>query len=406
MTYASLSPEERKSSRDFVDAIVDGVKKSMYGLDDVIRLCLISVYSDGHVLLEGNPGLGKTQLVKTLSYVLNLDFGRIQFTPDLMPTDIIGTEMPSGTGEGYVLTFTFQPGPVFRNLLLADEINRATPKTQSALLEAMAERQVTVGGKCYHVPLGELKETKDDKTDEMMPFMVLATQNPIDHEGTYQLPEAQSDRFMFKILMPVPGGDVLDLIMAKDTGVIDPNAAKAKTKESVRAVCEFKVSLQWYQDLREYIRRMEPDPIVREHIKNLFLVTNNRSNESDSLDKKSRETRQELVNMIEYGLGPRAATAMMRGTKAWCLFFETTIWADNIALAKVIIPTLRHRVKLRYDGYEDYRGKYPGMPDARLLDYYLRDLCNACAPVQDGHAREQSKSFKRELDKIVKNIVY
>lgn len=182
--------------QQIVHSIVQEVAQEMYEVDDVTRLCLVALYTKGHVLLEGNPGLGKTELVKTLGRTLQLPDGRIQFTPDLMPSDITGTQMPDPDN---VERLKFQHGPLFTSLLLADEVNRATPKTQSAMLEAMAEKQVTVLGVTYGLGGFTYGEHRDRSKVRVVypsnidrPFMVLATQNPIDHEGTYDLPEAQS----------------------------------------------------------------------------------------------------------------------------------------------------------------------------------------------------------------------
>ena len=172
------------------------IGKGIIGQKEIIDNVLIAIFSGGNVLLEGMPGLGKTQLVKTISKVLNLKFSRIQFTPDLMPADVVGTNLI--VKENDSTKFKFEEGPVFTNLLLADEINRATPKTQSALLEAMGEKSVTVGKITYNMP---------------KPFMVLATQNPIEQEGTYPLPEAQLDRFQFKVKVDFPSLDELSKIM-------------------------------------------------------------------------------------------------------------------------------------------------------------------------------------------------
>src|SRR5437879_2646550 len=171
------------------------------GQERVIRELLLALFAGGHVLLEGVPGLGKTLLVRTLSDALHLRFQRIQFTPDLMPADVIGTNVVVESPEGQ-RKFEFQPGPIFANLVLADEINRATPKTQSALLEAMQERSVTVAGKTY---------------DLGRPFFVLATQNPLEMEGTYPLPEAQLDRFLFKLLVKFPSAEQIEMILDRTT---------------------------------------------------------------------------------------------------------------------------------------------------------------------------------------------
>ena len=180
--------EEVASFQRVFSTAVDHIHKSIIGQNDAIEYALIGLVAGGHVLLEGAPGLGKTRLVKTLSRVFNLQFSRIQFTPDLMPADILGTTMMSQNDRNE-RSFAFQPGPIFGNIVLADEVNRGTPKTQSALLEAMEERQVTADGVTHPMPA---------------PFMVLATQNPIEYEGTFPLPEAQLDRFLIRIHLGYP----------------------------------------------------------------------------------------------------------------------------------------------------------------------------------------------------------
>ncbi len=186
-------------------AIEEELGKLIVGQQDLVRSVLIALIAGGHVLLEGQPGLGKTVLVRSLARVLDLSFSRVQFTPDLMPADVTGTHIVTEDESGR-RRFEFQPGPIFANLLLADEINRATPKTQSALLEAMQERQVTVGERTRPLP---------------RPFFVLATQNPIELEGTYPLPEAQLDRFFFKLLVPFPGPTELAEIARRTTGATE-----------------------------------------------------------------------------------------------------------------------------------------------------------------------------------------
>src|SRR5579859_3657771 len=196
---AELSAED---FRTMADALVGQVHRVIVGQEDVTRLVLIGVIAGGHVLLEGVPGLGKTMLIRSLGQALHLSFSRIQFTPDLMPADITGTTVME-EDDGGRRAFRFQQGPVFANLILADEINRATPKTQSALLEAMQEKTVTSGGQTHKLKL---------------PFFVLATQNPLDMEGTYPLPEAQLDRFLFKININFPTARELVEILGRTTG--------------------------------------------------------------------------------------------------------------------------------------------------------------------------------------------
>ena len=195
------------------------IGKVIVGHTDIVHGVLTCLFVGGHALLEGVPGLGKTLLVRTLSQVLELNFNRIQFTPDLMPSDIIGTNLINETPEGKRV-FTFQPGPLFAQIVLADEINRATPKTQSALLEAMQEHSITVGGTIHR-----LKE----------PFFVMATQNPIEQEGTYPLPEAQLDRFFFKLLVPFPGATDLAEIARRTTGATEAELHPVASGEDLAA---------------------------------------------------------------------------------------------------------------------------------------------------------------------------
>ncbi len=247
-------------ARRHTTAVIDAVAEELYGLETVIKLSLAALLSGGHVLLEGNPGLGKTELVKRLAQVMNLKAGRIQFTPDLMPADITGTLMPTGNGG-----LRFQSGPIFTSLLLADEINRATPKTQSAMLEAMAEKKVTVLGEEHALP---------------SPFVVLATQNPIDHEGTYNLPAAQADRFMFKVRMPVPDGPTVKRIVHKraGAGAPDPESASANGSKADPKSYDLpgdpRAAESLVREISQVIRAIAPLPAVEAHVTNLFLATN------------------------------------------------------------------------------------------------------------------------------------
>src|SRR5712675_1667099 len=206
-----------ESFRNAYAALRAEIGKVVVGQEDVVESTVIALFAGGHVLLEGVPGLGKTLLVRTLSEVLDLSFNRIQFTPDLMPSDIVGTnivmETPGGRRE-----FVFQKGPIFAHLILADEINRATPKTQSAMLEAMQEKSVTAGG--------EIRKLVE-------PFFVLATQNPIDQEGTYPLPEAQLDRFFFKLLVDYPSAEELTEVLTRTTEGTKTQINRITTKEQL-----------------------------------------------------------------------------------------------------------------------------------------------------------------------------
>lgn len=357
-----------KAINDFSNAILNHVQQRMYGIDNITRLSMVALYTGGHILLEGNPGLGKTELVKTLGSTLRFPFGRIQFTPDLMPADITGTYMPDFSDSSGKLSF--RAGPVFTNLLLADEINRATPKTQSAMLEAMAEKQVTV--------LGEIRKLEE-------PFMVLATQNPIDQEGTYNLPEAQADRFMFKVTMPIPQGNTLRKIMSKTAGrIAQPPEDREPSAGLERLLPKDKTdSVNKYRELRKRIEQVVPLPSLEAHVVNMFLATNSQFAEMEGLDKKQVERTRKLVGqLVTYGLGPRACISLMLGAKAWSLLFTQSDYAEGSALANVIIPALRHRLKLELDWDERYRTMItnPGTDEIWLYEKLLADFCVATAP--------------------------
>jgi len=376
--------------RAFADAVLHAVKRRMFGVDEVVRLTLIALYTDGHVLLEANPGFGKTELVKTLGEVLKLPFGRIQFTPDLMPADITGTYMPD-LEDRTSTEWRFRKGPIFTSLLLADEINRATPKTQSAMLEGMAERQVTVLGKKRKLDIS---------------FMVLATQNPIDHEGTYNLPEAQADRFMFKITMPVPNGDTLDRIIDKQAGAFPGGSGDEDTETRSNSPLlpkDKEESKEMHATLREHIKRVRRLPALRRHIRNMFLASNWRFEEMEECNDAQKAQAKSLVKeLLTYGLGPRAAIALTLGAKAWWLLFEhdpNVAQADGFALARVVIPTLRHRIKLDLDWedrYHEITKKHPpiipygiagqdGRGNIGLLERVLADFCYSTAPETHGY---------------------
>lgn len=275
-------------------------------VDDVLT-CLLA---DGHVLLEGVPGLGKTLLVRTLSRVLKLRFSRIQFTPDLMPADIIGTNLvvQDETGSKY---FEFQCGPIFANIILADEINRATPKTQSAMLEAMQEHAVTVGGVTYAM---------------LEPYIVLATQNPLEMEGTYPLPEAQLDRFMFKVLVPFPNREELTEIMDRTTG--SETAALAQVSDEGRLAA-----------MRSLVRAVPIAPHVTDYAVRLVLATHP---DSDTAPEGVRR-------FVSWGSSPRGAQALVLAGKVYALLDSrfNVAYEDIRRAAK---PALRHRLILNFEG--------------------------------------------------------
>ncbi|ABI69017.1 AAA family ATPase [Syntrophomonas wolfei] len=298
---------------EFVDKarqIEAEIAKVMVGQKQIIRHSLIALLAGGNVLLEGVPGLGKTMLVKTLSQVLSLEFKRIQFTPDLMPADIVGTSIISEDAEGR-RAFQFQAGPVFANIVLADEINRATPKTQSALLEAMQERTVTAGGKTRNLP---------------DPFFVLATQNPLEMEGTYPLPEAQTDRFLFKLLVEFPGEEELAAIISRDMGSDPGDLERIASGEEVLAM----------QDIAAGVPVAER---VNQRIVKLILASHPDSSYAPEMIKK----------YVRYGASPRAGQALIASSRVRALIEGRY----NVAFADIeelAYPVLRHRIILNFEG--------------------------------------------------------
>jgi MoxR-like ATPase len=281
----------------------------------VVEGVLIALLAGAHVLLEGVPGVGKTLLVRTLAQAVSLKYSRIQFTPDLMPADVIGTSVVQDDGDGKKV-LDFQPGPIFTNLLLADEINRTTPKTQSALLEAMQEKQVTVGHTTHML-------------DE--PFFVMATQNPLEMEGTYPLPEAQLDRFLFKLRVPFPGRQELHDILDRTTRGAGPE---------VRHVLNGPQILE----MRQVVRMVPLAPHVQEYVVKLVLATHS-EDRSNTLANK----------YIRYGSSPRGAQALILGGKVRALLSgRFNVSLDDIqALLK---PALRHRIILNFEAQADGRG--------------------------------------------------
>ena len=364
--------------------VIDAVGEELYGLETVIKLSLAALLSGGHVLLEGNPGLGKTELVKRLARVLNLKAGRIQFTPDLMPADITGTLMPSGDGG-----LRFQSGPIFTSLLLADEINRATPKTQSAMLEAMAEKKVTVLGEEHALPT---------------PFVVLATQNPIDHEGTYNLPAAQADRFMFKVRMPVPDGPTVQRIVRKraGAGAPDPQSDSATTPEgrsrsnktttaepaTYDLPGDARAAESLVREISQVIRAIAPLPAVEAHVTNLFLATN-RSFAGLANPSGTRADIESAARRVQYGMSPRAAGDIMLAAKAWVCLSDTDVhYVAASHLQAVVVHALRHRLRLSLDDDHD------GSDDPELrLDEAIRRLCFLTAPKDSGYDALWQRSY-------------
>jgi MoxR-like ATPase len=303
-------PDRTRHFRDRFAALEAEIGKVIVGQPEVVRGTLTALFVGGHVLLEGVPGLGKTLLVRTLSQALDLSFNRVQFTPDLMPSDITGTniitESPDGRRE-----FRFQQGPLFAQIVLADEVNRATPKTQSALLEAMQEHSVTVAGTIHR-----LEE----------PFFVLATQNPIEQEGTYPLPEAQLDRFMFKLLVPFTTRDELNLILDRTTRGEMPRAARVMDAAEIHT---------WQRLVRDEVIVASP---VQDYAIRLLLATH----------PKSPFAVPEVDRFVRAGASPRGAQALLLAGKVRAVLAgRYNVGFEDVKAA--VLPSLRHRVLLNFE---------------------------------------------------------
>ena len=305
-----MTPEDKISK--FLDAqnsLKAEIRKVIVGQDDIVDGTINALFANGHVLLEGVPGLGKTLLVRTLSKVLDLSFNRIQFTPDLMPADVIGTNMVHETSDGK-RAFEFQHGPIFSHLILADEINRATPKTQSAMLEAMQERSVTAGGKIR-------------KLDT--PFFVLATQNPIDQEGTYPLPEAQLDRFFYKLIVGYPTAEELSEVITRTT---EENQIKVNKVVDGHTLSE----------LQLLVKQVPVASHVKDYAVRLVLATH-----------PNTETALDITNkFLRFGSSPRGAQSLLLGAKVRAL----TEGRFNVSfddIVAVTFPALRHRLIVNFE---------------------------------------------------------
>lgn len=307
-----INAETIKRIAETVNKIESEIGKHIIGQKQLVRQTVICMLAGGNVLLEGLPGLGKTRLVKTIGAVTSLRFSRIQFTPDLMPADVIGTNIITTSESGNVLKF--QPGPVFANIVLADEINRATPKTQSALLEAMQEQTVTVGTNTYKVP---------------QPFFVLATQNPIEQEGTYPLPEAQLDRFLFKINVDFPTMDELSEIVTLTTGNKEDAPAAVTSAEEIL-------------EMRAISREVAVAKPVMDYILKLILATHKESEYAHPLAKK----------YLRYGSSPRGAQAILATARIRALLEgRYNVAYDDIE--NIALSALRHRIFLNFEAMSD-----------------------------------------------------
>jgi MoxR-like ATPase len=303
-----LQPDEMRGAVDKARQLLEQLDRMLLGRPELHRLVLVAILSKGHLLLEGVPGVGKTALVKALGQLLQLDMKRVQFTPDLMPGDILGTHIlqESDTGRREM---TFRPGPIFTNLLLADEINRASPKTQSALLEAMQERAVTLLGTTRPLPC---------------PFFVLASQNPIELEGTYPLPEAQLDRFLFKLVVSTSDADVLDRIIATRRHGEPPAPTWSLSADELGQLFAVVDRIYLPRPVSRYIARL----VAASH-------------------PQSAEAPPSVRSYVSYGASPRAAIALAEAGRAFALLAgRPTVGFEDIK--EVAAPVLNHRLLLNY----------------------------------------------------------
>jgi MoxR-like ATPase len=317
-----------ESFRNAYAALRAEIGKVVVGQGEIVESTVIALFAGGHVLLEGVPGLGKTLLVRTLSEVLDLSFNRIQFTPDLMPADILGTNIVMET-QGGRREFQFQRGPIFAHLILADEINRATPKTQSALLEAMQEHQVTAGG--------EIRKLAE-------PFFVMATQNPIDQEGTYPLPEAQLDRFFFKVLVGYPTATELTEVLTRTTTGVRAEVGKVLDRESLI-------------ELMKVVRDVPVASHVKDYAVRLVLATHPKT-----------ETAAPISNQyLRFGSSPRGGQTLILAGKVRAL----TQGRFNVSfddIEAVAAPALRHRLILNFEAEAE------GITTDHIVAQVLRDV--------------------------------
>jgi MoxR-like ATPase len=325
-----MNPEEQAEDfRKKFHALADEVRTTITGQDVIVEDVLTAIFAGGHVLLEGVPGLGKTVLVRSLAAALDLRFQRIQFTPDLMPADLLGTNILVEEA-GKHPRFEFSPGPVFCNLLLGDEINRATPKTQSALLEAMQESAVTIAGKTRRLEA---------------PFFVLATQNPLEMEGTYVLPEAQLDRFFFKLRVPYPRREAFEEILKRTTG--EAPAAPRKVFDGHEI-----------SSMQQIVRSVAVPQTILSRAAELVMATHPETPGADA----------QMGRYVRYGASPRGGQAILLAAKVRALLNGRLHVASEDLLASAT-PALRHRILLTFEAHTD----------SIDTDSLILTACRACA---------------------------
>jgi len=314
--------------RRFAGAVEREVARVIVGQAELVRFTVITLLSGGHALLEGVPGLGKTLLMRTLADVIDGHFSRIQFTPDLMPADILGTTILYEDADR-VRSFRFEPGPIFANFVLADEINRATPKTQSAMLEAMQERTVTVGKQTYSLP---------------QPFFVLATQNPLEMEGTFPLPEAQLDRFAFKLDVAYPTSDELVEIARRTTGGAEARPARVVGAETIVAMARLARDVPVAEEVLVYAARL-----VR------------------ATHGSDRAAPREVREYVRYGASPRGLQAIVVGAKIHALLAGRH-HVSRSDIRTMVVPALRHRLIL------NFAGQAAGVSPDEILGALVREV--------------------------------
>src|SRR5919106_3469617 len=329
-TLANIEEKMQRARRSF-DELKAELARVIVGHGELIEHVFIALACGGHCLLEGVPGLGKTLMVRSLGAILGLTFSRVQFTPDLMPADITGTNLLADDPSGRKI-FAFQSGPVFANIVLADEINRATPKTQSALLEAMQEQSVTVGGKGHRLE---------------SPFMVLATQNPLEMEGTYPLPEAQVDRFFFKLLLEYPNREELSRIADLTT---------AAPPDALRKVLDGAAILE----MRQWVREVPLAEAVKDYAVRLVLATHRRQEQSEASPALAQK-------FVLYGSSPRGLQSVILSAKARALLSgRPNVSFEDIRV--MLAPSLRHRLILNLEADAE------GVNSGKILDEIVTQI--------------------------------